>query len=130
MTRSARRRVIVCSVVATMAVGILISLSFAVPIRIFRYSLEKGCLVTRVTTRSVPLLPTPLFSVTTRQRMHVWPALPILIAGTLFLAWAIRRRRSEGHCDECAYLLTGVSSGVCPECGTPVPHSSGVKGAP
>ena len=35
----------------------------------------------------------------------------------------IRRsnRHSVGICSSCSYILTGNTSGVCPECGTPVP---------
>jgi hypothetical protein len=54
----------------------------------------------------------------------------ILILG--LLAFAIWRRwphRMHTHpiCDICDYDLTGNTSGVCPECGTPVEclHSSG-----
>jgi hypothetical protein len=35
---------------------------------------------------------------------------------------AARRRMSRGLCAACGYPLTGNVSGVCPECGTPVPH--------
>lgn len=40
----------------------------------------------------------------------------------LFLAFsAIRRRRiPPGHCRKCRYDLTGNTSGICPECGTPI----------
>lgn len=33
----------------------------------------------------------------------------------------IRRRRMRGHCQWCGYDLTGNVSGICPECGTPIP---------
>jgi hypothetical protein len=29
----------------------------------------------------------------------------------------------RGHCTKCGYCLTGIQSGRCPECGTPI-HSS------
>ena len=32
-----------------------------------------------------------------------------------------RYRRERGLCERCAYDLTGNTSGVCPECGTPIP---------
>ena len=39
-----------------------------------------------------------------------------------FLRRFRRRRLSHrGRCERCAYDLTGNTSGVCPECGTPVP---------
>lgn len=31
-----------------------------------------------------------------------------------------RRRARSGRCAQCAYDLTGNTSGVCPECGTPI----------
>jgi hypothetical protein len=34
--------------------------------------------------------------------------------------FAIRQRRGENECATCGYNLTGNTSGVCPECGTPV----------
>ena len=34
------------------------------------------------------------------------------------------RRRRTGLCLACGYSLTGNFSGVCPECGTPVPQKS------
>ncbi len=30
-------------------------------------------------------------------------------------------RIAHGHCQQCGYNLTGNTSGVCPECGTPAP---------
>ncbi|MFN0135001.1 MAG: hypothetical protein ACKVS9_02670 [Phycisphaerae bacterium] len=40
------------------------------------------------------------------------------------LAWwrfrLLRRRSLAGHCPKCSYNLTGNTSGVCPECGTPI----------
>jgi hypothetical protein len=49
--------------------------------------------------------------------------IPILLSGTA-LGWCGRRlwqRPANGHCHACGYDLTGNVSGVCPECGTPVP---------
>jgi hypothetical protein len=43
-----------------------------------------------------------------------------------------RRRRKRGECVKCAYDLTGNTSGVCPECGTPVatkPHGGDAQQA-
>jgi hypothetical protein len=34
------------------------------------------------------------------------------------------RRARPGFCAKCGYNLTGNTSGVCPECGTPVPQKS------
>lgn len=33
-------------------------------------------------------------------------------------------RYSRGVCGNCAYDLTGIMSGTCPECGTPIPNQS------
>jgi rubrerythrin len=44
------------------------------------------------------------------------------------LIWIIRRLRQRpkvGCCTACGYNLTGNTSGVCPECGTP--STAGVK---
>ena len=35
-----------------------------------------------------------------------------------------RRRMRTGLCQSCGYNLTGNTSGVCPECGTPLPNGS------
>jgi hypothetical protein len=56
------------------------------------------------------------------------PTLALLVVGALFallpLAMVVRRatafRRLPGHCPCCQYSLTGNTSGICPECGTPV----------
>ncbi len=50
--------------------------------------------------------------------------LPFVAVGgpTAFLIWRDRRRRiPPGHCQSCGYNLTGNTSGICPECGTPIP---------
>ena len=36
-------------------------------------------------------------------------------------------RLQKGLCIKCGYNLTGNTSGVCPECGTPVVKKAGVK---
>ncbi|GMU21388.1 MAG: hypothetical protein AMXMBFR13_14810 [Phycisphaerae bacterium] len=36
---------------------------------------------------------------------------------------ALRTRNGRG-CDTCGYNLTGNVSGVCPECGSPVPQGA------
>jgi hypothetical protein len=41
------------------------------------------------------------------------------------IAWARKaRQKSAGHCQSCSYDLTGNTSGICPECGTPIPRKS------
>ena len=43
-----------------------------------------------------------------------------LYPAVTFLLWFRRRRRPlPGQCAKCSYNLTGNTSGVCPECGTP-----------
>lgn len=48
--------------------------------------------------------------------------LPFLLAAipTAFLLLRDRHRQLN-HCRSCGYNLTGNVSGVCPECGTPIP---------
>jgi hypothetical protein len=45
--------------------------------------------------------------------------------------WMIARVRNRGRtlngCAACSYNLTGNTSGICPECGTPVPAATGEK---
>ncbi|GMU21385.1 MAG: hypothetical protein AMXMBFR13_14780 [Phycisphaerae bacterium] len=58
------------------------------------------------------------------QEWHVhlplWiPALLVAIP-TAILFWR-DRRVPPGHCQQCGYNLTGNTSGVCSECGSPVP---------
>lgn len=56
----------------------------------------------------------------------------VLVAGTLPACWIMsnarsRRRlalrREQGLCLHCGYDLTGNVSGICPECGQPIPQS-------
>ncbi|HUN82555.1 MAG TPA: hypothetical protein VMV81_13710 [Phycisphaerae bacterium] len=51
------------------------------------------------------------------------PAIPIVcvVAITILALFArSRARKLEGHCSHCRYCLTGNTTGICPECGTPV----------
>jgi len=56
-----------------------------------------------------------------------WVAIPIwgpiiLAAVPTIWLWSMARKRTPpGHCLGCGYNLTGNVSGVCPECGTPIP---------
>lgn len=57
-------------------------------------------------------------------RIHVPLWLPFLIFAipASFLFWRdLRRRIPPGHCQQCRYNLTANTSGICPECGTPIP---------
>ena len=47
------------------------------------------------------------------------PVVLILAVATGLLFWT-DRRAPKGHCQSCGYNLTGNTSGVCPECGTPI----------
>jgi|ERR1043166_7193137 hypothetical protein len=51
-------------------------------------------------------------------RFPLW--IPLLISAILLLTfWRISRRPLKGHCKTCNYNLTGNTTGICPECGTP-----------
>lgn len=48
----------------------------------------------------------------------------VVLAGIAFVvivAWLRRREYPEGACQTCGYNLSGNVSGICPECGTPIP---------
>ena len=46
-------------------------------------------------------------------------ALPVTgLVGLFFLLGA--KQPVKGHCTNCDYNLTGNTSGICPECGTPI----------
>ena len=62
--------------------------------------------------------------------------MPVGLASLLPIAWfsilafAEHRRRKQtgrGLCSTCGYSLTGNTSGVCPECGTPIAEKAGAK---
>lgn len=56
-----------------------------------------------------------------RSNVLLGPLLPLLIAAGCF--WKFRQdvlRWRVGRCRSCRYCLTGNTSGICPECGTPV----------
>lgn len=45
---------------------------------------------------------------------------PLLFAlGSVLFFWRARRRRRDGVCRKCGYLLIGLTSPRCPECGMP-----------
>jgi len=46
----------------------------------------------------------------------------ILLASCLVGPVHSWRRRRNGCCGQCGYCLTGNVSGICPECGTPIPE--------
>lgn len=49
----------------------------------------------------------------------LWPWLTIASASTLALWRLAGRRVLPGHCPRCNYDLRGLTTGRCPECGTP-----------
>ena len=49
----------------------------------------------------------------------VWIPL-VLVVLTLAIARILCRSARPGHCPNCDYNLTGLTSGVCPECGLPI----------
>ena len=55
-------------------------------------------------------------------RLPLWLIFAVVAAPTAFLWYRDRLRRRPGHCKNCNYNLTGNTSGICPECGTPIPE--------
>jgi hypothetical protein len=55
----------------------------------------------------------------------------ILLFAVLPSAWTLNRLRTRKNdlnlCGTCSYSLTGNTSGICPECGTPVPKEIAEK---
>ena len=60
-------------------------------------------------------------SVTARfGTIPLWlPFLAIATPTTILWYFDRPRRVRPGHCQHCGYDLTGNTSGICPECGTP-----------
>jgi len=58
-------------------------------------------------------------------RLPLWMPFFLLMIYPTSRAWRgpIRRlrRRRRNQCMECGYILSGNTSGICPECGTPIP---------
>jgi len=80
-------------------------------------------LVLPTVTRVDPLKggPRRLFSTVrafvTSIRMPLWVPFVVIAVPTALLWWR-DHRPPKGHCQSCAYDLTGNVSGRCPECGT------------
>lgn len=69
--------------------------------------------------------PLPEFKVSQHRVFIVFPLwIPLIVVApaTAVLFWLESRRFKPGVCQECGYNLTGNISGVCPECGEPVPE--------
>jgi len=73
---------------------------------VFAPALVSVSLATALGLRRLPLLAVTLVSIWT---------------GIWIVKTYIRDFPTPGHCVECAYDLTGNISGICPECGTPIP---------
>lgn len=58
----------------------------------------------------------------TKVRLPLWCVLLPSVVLTALLWWS--DRPTPGHCRKCGYNLTGNVSGVCPECGTPIPKET------
>ncbi|MFN0135000.1 MAG: hypothetical protein ACKVS9_02665 [Phycisphaerae bacterium] len=63
-------------------------------------------------------------------QMPTWLALAVLAAASIAVWFLFRPRRRKGHCRQCHYNLTGNTSGVCPECGTPVDPRAATRSDP
>jgi hypothetical protein len=91
---------------------------FVVPIKGADISIRlgKGTFAAPFAGRTLAFLPIwPGFAIDATLYTAVW-AIAILGVGHL-----VRRRRVRtGHCKCCRYDLTGITTGVCPECGTPI----------
>jgi len=69
----------------------------------------------------VSLIPIVITSAGSLERRFAWAfACVVLCAGFIVCLVAILHHHAAGHCAECDYDLTGNTSGVCPECGSPV----------
>jgi hypothetical protein len=51
-----------------------------------------------------------------------WIPMILIAVPTLWSFWRARERSKWGRCRKCLYDLTGNVSGICPECGTPIPE--------
>lgn len=47
----------------------------------------------------------------------IWLVIPVLLVPTLLLWRRSTRYPRQGFCPQCDYDLTGITSGICPECG-------------
>ena len=58
-----------------------------------------------------------------REKVVMFPLwLPVVLFAVMPVVWMIGRRGSPSNrCPTCSYSLTGNTSGICPECGSPVP---------
>jgi hypothetical protein len=55
--------------------------------------------------------------------LPIWIPLSLVALPTLYSFWHARKRKKPGLCQVCLYDLTGNVSGICPECGSPIPDA-------
>ena len=69
----------------------------------------------------VSLIPIVITSPGSAERHIAWAfASVVFFAGTIVCLVVMLHHHTAGHCATCDYDLTGNTSGVCPECGSPV----------
>ena len=52
----------------------------------------------------------------------IWPLFAPIVAWTIVLWCRTRAPHADPHCAACGYNLTANVSGICPECGKPIPQ--------
>jgi len=82
-----------------------------------------ACLVFRRPEQAITLLS----AVTCPAHAAVWTGLALLVHWAVSRLLSARQAPPLNCCAACAYDLTGNVSGVCPECGTPLPLSGKVR---
>jgi hypothetical protein len=65
--------------------------------------------------------PSLIYRRTKELSLPFWMPITLIAAPTLWSFWRARERNKRGRCRKCLYDLTGNVSGICPECGTPIP---------
>lgn len=77
-----------------------------------------------------PTVPPNVYSNSALALVSVLMGVPLLIAGVSFFRISFRhhRRGSEPRCSRCDYLLVGISSSRCPECGIDLATHPAVRG--
>ena len=63
-----------------------------------------------------------------KRGVAIWIGSPLLAMTYVCIARWLPDRPTPGFCSRCRYDLTGNVSGVCPECGTPMPKDELVGG--